>query len=188
MKRSLIGALVGALIIFIWQFLSFGIINFHRPAADYTDKQEAIMGFLNSQGLKEGGYIMPAVPANASNSEMEAAMKNSDGKPWARIEYHNKAENSTSDMIMNMVRGFLVNFVTVFLFCWMVRRMAAPRFGTIVTSALFVGLIAFLNEPYTGFIWYKSFDIWAFFLDAIVCWGITGIWLGWWLRKGNGHA
>lgn len=185
MKKAITGSLVGALIIFIWQFLSFGIINFHRPAQQYTEKQDAIMSFLNSQGLKEGGYFMPGVPETASRSEMQAAMKASDGKPWARIEYHYAAKNSMNDMYMNMARGFLVNFVVVLLFCWLVGKMAAPKFGAIATSALAVGLIAFLNEPYTGDIWYKFFDTRAFFLDAVVAWGLTGLWLGWWLTRGR---
>jgi len=185
MKKAIIGSIVGAIIIFIWQFLSFGLINFHKASQDYTDKQDAIMGFLNSQGLKEGGYIMPSAPSTAGRDEMEAVMKASDGKPWAKIEFHNKAENSTNAMIMNMIRGFLVNLVMVLLFCWLIGKMAAPTFATIVTAALVVGVIAFLNEPYTGFIWYKTFDIWAYFLDAVVAWGLTGIWLGWWLRRGR---
>ena len=185
MKKAIIGSIVGALIIFIWQFLSFGAINFHKAGQDYTDKQDAIMSFLNSQGIKEGGYVMPTVPSTASRDEMEAAMKASDGKPWARIEYHNTAENNMNAMIMNMIRGFLVNVVIVLLFCWLVGKMTAPAFGTIAAAAVVVGLIAFLNEPYTGFIWYKTFDIWAYFLDAIVAWGLTGLWLGWWLRRGK---
>jgi hypothetical protein len=185
MKKAIIGSLVGAIIIFIWQFLSFALINLHRPAQQYTDKQDVIMSFLNSQGLKEGGYIMPTSPETASNSEMEATMKAYDGKPWARIEYHNAAKNSTNAMVMNMVRGFLVDFVMVLLFCWLIAKMVTPGFGTILTSALIVGVIAFLFEPYTENIWYKFFDIWAYFFDAIVAWGLTGLWLGWWLRRGR---
>jgi hypothetical protein len=185
MKKTIIGSIVGALIIFIWQFLSFGLINFHKAGQDYTDKQDAIMSFLNNQGLKEGGYVMPTVPSTASRDEMEKSMEATNGKPWAKIEYHNVAENSAGAMTMNMVRGFLVNFVIVLLFCWMISKMTAPSFGTIATAAIVVGLIAFLNQPYTGFIWYKIFDIWAYFLDAVVAWGLTGLWLGWWLRRGR---
>lgn len=185
MKKTIIGSLVGAIIIFLWQFLSFAAVNLHKPAQQYTDKQDAIMSFLNGQGLQEGGYFMPGLPETATRSEMEAAMKATDGKPWARIEYHNKAENNTNAMIMNMVRGLLVNIVMVFLFCWVVGKMSNPSFGTILGGALAVGIISFLNQPYTLFIWYKSFDIWATFLDAVVMWGLAGIWLAWWLRRGK---
>lgn len=182
MKKTIIGSLVGALIIFIWQFLSFALINFHKPAQQYTDKQDVIMNFLNNQGLEEGGYFLPNLPDGASMDDQNKYMAEAEGKPWASIQYHGKMEN---DMVMSMIRGFLVNFVTVLLFCWLIARMNAPSFGTILTAALAVGLIAFLFEPYTGNIWYKFFDIWAYFLDAVAAWGLTGLWLGWWLRRGR---
>jgi hypothetical protein len=187
MKKTIIGALVGAIIIFAWQFLSFGLANLHGPAQTYTDKQDVIMSFLKNQGIQEGGYLMPTAPSTASRNEMEAAMKASDGKPWARIEYHDVAGNNTKAMMMNMLRGLLVNILTVLLLCWIIGKMNGPTFRTIVATAMSVGLIAFLNEPYTGFIWYKTFDIWAYFLDAIVAWGLTGLWLGWWLRRQKPH-
>jgi F0F1-type ATP synthase assembly protein I len=180
MRKILIGAIVGGLIIFIWQFLSFALINFHRPAQNYTDKQERILSFLNSQQLKEGGYILPSAPENASMEDHEKLMNSAFGKPWAMIQYHHSQENN---MAMNMIRGFLVNFIIVLLFCWLIRRMNAPSAGTIVTSALAVGLIVFMNAPYTSHIWYQSFDIWAYLGDAVVSWGLTGLWLGWWLRR-----
>ena len=183
MKKSLIGAIVGAIIIFIWQFLSFAAVNLHKPAQQHTDKEKAIMEYLNSQGLADGGYILPSPPEGASSEQQEAFMKENDNKPWAMLQYHQNAQNSMNDMIMNMVRVFLVNTVILLLFIWILRRMAAPTFGTIVISSLFVGLISFFHQPYTGHIWYKTFDIWAFFADAIVIWGLVGLWLGWWLRR-----
>lgn len=182
MKKMLIGAAVGGLIIFLWQFLSFALINFHRPAQAYTDKQDVIMNFLNAQQIKEGGYILPSLPANATMRDHEALMKTAEGQPWASIQYHRALKNN---MGMNMIRGLLVNIIMVFLFCWLIRRMTTVRFSTIVWSALVVGLIVFLNAPYTGAIWYEGFDTWAYLADAVVSWGLTGLWLAWWLGRGN---
>ena len=185
MKKAFVGALVGGIIIFIWQFISFAAANFHKPAQQYTDKQDEIMSFLSSQGLKEGGYVLPIAPESASHEEMEQQMKNSDGKPWATIQYHDEAQNSMNDMLMNMLRGLLVNIVVVWMFCWMVGRMNMPSFTTVLLSALATGLIVFFNAPYINHIWYKTFDIWAFFIDYVVSWGLTGLWLAWWLRRGQ---
>src|SRR5688572_22328572 len=113
MKKLLVGAIVGGLIIFIWQFLSFALINFHRPAAQYTPKQDEIISYLSSQLQEEGQYMMPNSPADASGEEMKTMSQNADGKPWALVAYHKSWE---SDMTMNMIRGFLSDIIMVGLF------------------------------------------------------------------------
>jgi hypothetical protein len=182
MKKVLIGSIVGGIILFVWQFLSFALINFHKPAQNYTEKQDAIMSYLNSQNLKDGGYVLPALPEGATMEEHEKAMDAAVGKPWASVQYHSKMEN---DMVISMIRGLAVDIVIVLLFCWLARRLAGARSRTIFTAALVTGLIVFFNAPYTNFIWYKTFDIWAHFLDALVSWGFVGLWLGWWLTRGT---
>ena len=179
MKKSLIGAIVGGIIIFIWQFLSWTLINLHQPAQQYTEKQEAVMAVLNSN-LEEGGYYMPAIPENSSLADHEKAMTESMGKPWATIQYHKALEDN---MTMNMVRGLLVNIIIVWLACWIFLRLHKPTFSTILTASLFIGLIVFLNSAYTMHIWYQTFDLWAHFVDSILSWGVCGFWLAWWLRR-----
>jgi hypothetical protein len=88
-----------------------------------------------------------------------------------------------SHMVVNMVRGFLVNFFIVWLLCWLLMKIPSPSFGTIFLGSAGTGLIVFLNAPYTQHIWFGSFDLFAHFADAIASWGITGAWLGWWLRR-----
>lgn len=182
MKKAIIGSIIGGLIIFLWQFLSFAAVNFHYKAQSYTDKQDAIMSVLNSQNLPEGGYILPAIPEGSTMGQHEAAMKAAEGKPWAMIQYHTKMENN---MVMNMIRGLLANMVMVFVFCWVLGQIKTPAFATIVACCIATGLIVFINAPYTSFIWYKTFDIKAHLLDAVASWGLLGVWLGWYLRRGS---
>jgi hypothetical protein len=56
MKKEVIGAIVGGIIIFIWQFLSFALINFHLPVQQYTDKQDAIL-----EALKHKTYLKAVI-------------------------------------------------------------------------------------------------------------------------------
>lgn len=185
MKKILVGSIVGGLIIFIWQFISFAAVDLHKAGHQYTDKQDAISSFLNNQGLKEGGYMVPSVPEGTSWSDRDKAMKVAEGKPWMIIQYHEKMETS---MTMNMIRGFLVDIIAVFFLCWLIGKMTAPSFGTILGASLAVGIIAFLFGPYTNSIWYKWADIWAFLVDSFIAWGLTGMWLGWYLRRGTKQA
>lgn len=180
MKKLLIGALVGGIIIFLWQFLSFALLNLHGKAFQYTPKQEEIMNSLNSLINEDGQYFMPNLPENATREEREAAMKSGDGKPWAMVSYHKAMEMS---MAMNMIRALLVDIVAVGLLCWMISKMNLPSFRTVLIASVSTGLIVFLTAPYVAHIWYETFDIMAHFLDAIVGWGACGLWLAWWYTR-----
>jgi hypothetical protein len=86
-------------------------------------------------------------------------------------------------MYMNMLRGFLTNIIMVWMLCWILGKWTNPNFANIFLACLFTGLIVFINEPYSQYIWYKIFDVRAHLTDALVSWGLCGIWLGWWMRK-----
>lgn len=175
MKKLLIGAIVGGIILFICQFLSWTVLNWHGDAYQYTDKQDAILNFLNTQLDKPGQYHLPDLPPGSSNEQHEALMKSMDGKPWALIQYHQAFKMS---MGSNMIRGLIVDMLIVAFFCAIISRMNSLNFTAILISALFVGMIVFFNVPYTHHIWYQDFDLMAYFADCIVGWGLIGIWLG----------
>lgn len=185
MKKTIIAALVGGIIMFLWQFLSWNISGLHEAAQQHTPQQEKIMTHLNSLQLKEGGYIIPMPPPNASMDEWTKTMEAAEGKPWARVEYHAAL---TENMAMNMTRGLITNVLTILLLCWMLMRFNHRSFATILTASLCTGLIVFLNVPYTNYIWYHSFDIWGHLADAVISWGLVGLWLGWYLKKGRERA
>jgi hypothetical protein len=177
MKKIVIGAIVGGLIIFICQTLSWTILDLHRSANMYTAQQDEIMTFLNSKFSEDGSYFLPTYPAGSSNEVMEQYMRTAEGKPWAVIAYHKEMK---MNMGMNIFRGLIIDIIMVGLFCWILSKFANPRFSNVFLSSLFVGLIAFLNFPYTVHIWYETFDISASLIDAIAGWGLAGLWLGWW--------
>ena len=175
MKKLLIGSILGAIVIFFWQFLSFALLNLHNPATDYTPKQAEVLNYLNSQFTESGSYYMPRTPNNASSEEMEKAMADAQGKPWAIVSYHKSMDMS---MGTNMFRGIVINIIMVGLLCWIVSRLKDPTFGQILLTSLAVGLIIFFNVPYTSHIWYETFDLYAYLIDAIVGWGLVGAVVG----------
>lgn len=184
MKKMLIGAIVGGIIIFAWQFLTWGALNLHENQQRYTPKQDSILAYLNTQFNEDGAYMMPTFAPGTSNSEMEKQMKATEGKPWAQVIYH-KSMPGMSKMFMNMGRSLIINILVVWLLCWLLVKIPNPSFSTIFLGSLGTGLIVFFNMPYVMHIWFGSFDLTAHFIDALVSWGVTGLWLGWWLRRGK---
>ena len=58
MKKLIIGAIVGGILLFIWQTLSFALLNLHGKAFQHTPKQEEIMTSLNSFFTEDGQYLL----------------------------------------------------------------------------------------------------------------------------------
>lgn len=172
MKRKLLFSLIGAIVIFTWQFLSYAMPNFHKSASVYTPAQDSIMKALEKQGLKEGMYFLGQPDPALSQAEQQAAMEKMDGKPWAVLNYH---ETNAMSMAMNMSRGFLVCFVIAFLLFWLFLQQKNPTLMNRMLLALAVGMIGFFFEPYTNFIWYKAPDIFAHFADAVFPWLLLGL-------------
>jgi hypothetical protein len=178
-SKTLIGALVGAIILFIWQFLSWGIINIHSPNQKYTPKQAEIIDFLKNNLEEDGTYFIPNIAPNASASDEEKLRTESAGKPWASISYHSAMN---MNMSMNMARGILVNILTIWLLIWLLAKNTGANFTSVLTSCIVVGLIGYLSLPYTNSIWFTSNTL-PDLVDAIVGWGAVGLWLGFWLNR-----
>jgi hypothetical protein len=180
MKKLIVGALVGGLLIFIWQTLSWAMMNLHHASQEYTPKQDSILAYMNTQFSEDGSYLMPNYPKDMSRDEMEKLMETHKDKPWVQIAYH---KSLNTNMGANIVRGLIVNIIMVALLCWILLKISPSGFGTIFISCLLIGLIVFINSPYTVHIWYPKADIMAHLFDALISWALCGVWLGWWLNR-----
>lgn len=171
MKQKLLFTFIGAVVIFIWQFISFAMPNLHKPAASYTPAQDSILKVIEGLGVKEGMYFLRQPDPTLSMDEQNAYMEKTQGMSWGVINFH---EDNTMSMTRNMIRGFVVCLVISFLLFWMFLQQKNPTLQNRILLAIAVGMIGFFFVPYTGFIWYKEPDIFAYFADAIVPWLILG--------------
>lgn len=182
--RLFIGALVGGFILFMWQFISYGLMDLHYSQMAHTPNGDQIMTVLNQNLPEEGEYFIPRLPQGASDVEMEKHMASAEGKPWAMVSYHKGMAN---DMGMNMFRGFVIDFVSVGLLCFILLKIPNRTFLTVLTTSLAVGLIGYFTINYLDTIWFKGTSI-PDLIDAVVQWGVVGIWLGWWLNRNQPTA
>ena len=157
MKKLLIGSLVGGIIIFIYQTLSWTVLNLHAANQQYTPKQDTILAFMNQQFTDDGSYEIPFYPPGTNSEEMGKIMTANAGKPWMQIQYH---KSLNVNMGANIMKGLITDILLVALLCWILLR----------------------NSPFTIHIWYPKADIGAHFMDAVVSWSLCGLWLGWWLK------
>lgn len=178
MKKMIIASLVGGLMLFIWQFLSWQLLNLHYSQNSYTANQDEIHEFLRNN-LTEGEYFIKTVPKGASAEEMTALQEAVVGQPWMQIKYHEKWD---MNFPMNLTRGLVIDILSVFLLCWILSKIPDLKMGTAVLASLFVGLIGYFTGPYLNSVWFET-DTLPDLADAIVQFGLVGLWLGYFLRR-----
>jgi hypothetical protein len=182
MKKWIIGSIVGAIIVFAWQFCSWTVCDLHKGEHKYTTAQNQILSTLKAANLDDGSYVMPNADPGATREQQAQAWKDSSGKPFAMIVY-GKAANA--DMAAPMIWGFVIDILLVILLISILVRGGLPSFIGIVTGSIAVGVFSFLWEPYMMHNWYQVpwSSIIGHLYDAIGAWGLCGLWLGWWLRR-----
>ncbi len=179
MRKQLVATLVGAIILFVWQFLSWSMLQVHQAEFRYTPNQDKILEALSQNLTEEGTYMVPTVAPGSTYDQEMALMESSAGKPWATVSYH-KSMNTA--MGMNMVRGFLVDLVAAWMLVWMLLQFGNLNLKLALQASVLVGLIAYLTIPYLNSIWFESNSL-GYLVDAVVQWGLVGLWLGWWLPR-----
>jgi len=180
MKKLLIGAIVGGILVFFWQTLSWTILHLHDDEYRQANGQEEVISYLSSKFSGDGQYMIPRAKDGASREEMEAMEKSMQGKPWAVVSYH---QSYGSNMTQNIIRGLLVSIFAALFVCWVLMKQTRSSFGTTFISAVLIGVSGYLFIPYSQHIWFQNPGATTNMVDTLVAWGLCGIWLGWWLNR-----
>jgi hypothetical protein len=179
MKKWVIGSLAGAIIVFLWQAASWMFLGIHDNSFKYLPAQQEVLDVLSSKITEDGHYMLPSAPTEKERQEM---MEGMEGKPWASVIYH---KSFSTDMVMPMIRGFLVDLFLVISLIYILTRGGVPITRRAFAGAVAVGLFTFLWGPYSGHIWFELpwHMITGDLIDAIAAWGLCGLWVGWWLNR-----
>lgn len=170
MKNHIIFTIVGSIVLFMWQFMSWAAINFHKEQQQYTPIEAEVLQAIADTGLEPGMYALgQGDSTGGEEAKWNDWAKNFQGKPWGVLNYQASNDNVMSE---NMMRSYLVNVVAAFLLFFMLSKTSVS--GLKDTSILLIGMgiVGFIVEPYTYSIWYKIPGMTGHLIDAIVPWFI----------------
>ena len=122
MKKNLIGATVAGLLLFLWQTLSWTVLQIHAAEYQKSANQDSVMNLLTTQFKTTGQYIIP----HSDDTDMESSQKSMEamkGKPWAVVSYH---ESYTTNMGANILRGMLTSILLMILVFWVITQNPKP--------------------------------------------------------------
>ena len=181
MKKAIIGAFVGAILVFGWQSVAHTVMHHHDAGYKTVPNQDSVIAGFTSIFKEEGQYFVPMIDLITTSEEREKWMKSMEGKPWAMVVYHSAMKG---DMTMQMIRSFFTAFLCVLLLIGILGKFPGS-FGNIFLKCLGAGFFTFM------FVWYNQ-NIWMFtpwevvqgeLIDSLVAWGLCGLWLGQFLKK-----
>ena len=181
-----IAALLGAIVVFFWQFLAhmmlpIGEMGFRLPANEDVVLQAVTTG-LPTPGI----YYLPSIDPNKMNDE---ATK----KAWAEKSAKNPfvwavvAPSPTGDpmsMAPQLTKQFVTNLIAALLAAF-VLAATAWTFGARVIGALAFGLFGWLMNIVPQWNWYRfpSDFLVGNLLEQGIGWLLGGIAIAWWLGR-----
>ena len=184
MKKWLLGSIVGAILLFGWQFISWSVAGLHDKEFKYVPGQDQLMNTLSSTLKEDGQYMLPQAAPGATNEEKMKIMEQMGGKPYAMINYKSAYK---ADMITPMIRGFFVDLLVVLLLIFLLGRSTILSFGSIWMGSLAIGFVAWLWYPYTQNIWFQTplEVVTGALMDWFIAFSLVGLWLGFWIPRSS---
>ena len=177
--RVVVSTLVGGLLLFAWQSLSWTVLPLHTQSLRYTAGQDSILALMAQHMDQTGMYYLPSPnPEDGSGSsyeEMETAMK---GKPVAQVNFIQAYE---SNMGLNMGIGLLLSVLSALIISLVLARhtmgSALGRFA----FSLGIGVILIAQDTLGDVVWWFHPAHWYVpeIIDYLAMFSLAGIWFAW---------
>ncbi len=179
MKRVLLGALAGGVVLHVWSMLAWMVLPMHDHTLVPLKAEAKVTAALQEQGLEAGCYYVPWMPSSADNpppADMEAATKTFEEKhragPVYSIFYHPTGGEVMS--LSTIGTGFAIDLLLSLLLS-VVLWMARDSVPDLLSRIQIVALIA----VFAGVASYGQAWNWMGFTDRFVRDMLIDVFVGW---------
>jgi hypothetical protein len=183
--RIAVAALIGAVVIFIWQALAHTVLPIGEMGFRQPQNEDAVLQAASTGLPTPGAYYLPSVdPAKMGD---EAVMK-----AWAEKSQKNPyvfaVVNTPPADPMNMTPQLVKQFITMFLAALLVAWVLAATtwtFGGRVIGAVALGVFGWLANVVPLWTWYRfpGDFIAAGLIEEGIGWLLGGAVIAWWLGR-----
>ncbi|HEV8538006.1 MAG TPA: hypothetical protein VGR15_03690 [Bacteroidota bacterium] len=178
MKKTIVGGIVGGIILFVWSFLAWVLLPLHEPTLHQIPDEDAAISALQPLLNEKAVYVFPKMPPmGADQATVDKCIAKIKRGPVGMIVY----DPAGSDPMMpgQMAVGLIVNILSAWVVAWFLIRSTAVNASFISRVAycgmfgVFVSLFAHLtNWNWMGFpVDFTSRMV----IDALLSWIIAGL-------------
>ena len=178
MAKTIVAAVAGAVVYYIWGMLAWMAIPLHTPTIAALPAEQAIVESLKEQNLESGVYVAPFVTDSAEMSDPESAFtKNHAAGPIFSIYY--RKEGSAPMNAGMLATGFVIDLLAAALAVCLLSSIGPCgrnywcRVGFVAALGGFVALIGHLG--YWNWMYFPLGYTVAFIIDVTVGWTLAGL-------------
>jgi len=174
LKKVIIAAVLGTIILFVWTFVVNGIFRFQASIdMKQIDKEQQVYEVLKEHIVEPGRYIF--------NPELKREMVFPEGEPVFSVIYGGVGHEAAGTlMFLRLIAGFL----GVFISAYMLSQTSVQVLTSYWRKVLFfitIGLLfaMFSDLPKFGIGGYPLKDVILLSLNSIIAWAIVGLVVAW---------
>lgn len=148
MGRTLLGAIVGGVVLFVWGFIWWDLLPFGRGVMMTAPNEDAVLETLKENFPASGMYFLPGEGHEEGSAAWVAKVK---AGPVAQVFYRREGSDPMDPMYL--VRGFGYMLLLALLAAVVLRRAQAESYGGRVLFVFLVGLLA-SAAAFSGAVWW----------------------------------
>lgn len=153
MKRKIVTIAIGALILFIWNALSWMALPFHSNTLNNIPETSIDSQLLQESLPKDGVYHYPGLPETQSSESMQAIEKKLKEGPRITLMVFKKGDTELFEAKTFAV-SLLLNLLTVTVLFIVVNQMKEKSLKKILLTTTSMGLIIGLASDFPQMNWY----------------------------------
>jgi hypothetical protein len=180
MSRTILAGFLGALVLFIWGFISWDILPWHSLTTHTLSNEEAVVAALKSGNAESGSYMVPGM-VNGEASK-KAQMEKMKAGPIAWIHYSNIGMGEMDPMYF--IKGFLICFFAACVaasllgkLSWSLASKFWARVRFVMTLGIFLAIAGRLVD--WSFLGYSASFSLNLAGDDIIGWTLAGMVIAW---------
>jgi len=174
MGRTLVAAVIGALAVFAWGFVSWTVLDLYGFALKSLPNSDAVVSDLKNNIPTTGAYFFPARPDMANEEAIAAWSAAHRTGPVGMILF--RAEGREPMPPTLMVRGFSITLVGALAVALLMRAMNIRSFIRRVFFAILLSVFALAATHVQQWNWFHFPDEYttALVIDVMAGWTLGG--------------
>jgi hypothetical protein len=176
MKKLLISAAVGGIVLFIWGWLAW-LLPIHTSSILTINNEDSVITPMQVNMEQRGVYVFPAMPTTADQAAKDEWTQKYQEGPTGMIIYNPEGSNPSN--AGQMIIGLIISMISAFFVAWFLSRSTAAASSYIARVAYcgMLGIFVSVSVHMVNWNWmeYPPDYTVGWIIDTVIGWLVAGV-------------